>query len=111
VKKALDGMVHRMSNDVTIFPAEAVALFEPYVILDLSQVKLRGLYRNAFSLNSATSGVCMPIPLECVGGFDPLLHATTQFQLNLLDSQVDSQERSYRPWLGVYGDALSHGFV
>jgi hypothetical protein len=56
VKRVLERMVDRLSDDVAIFTDEQPYLFESYVVMDLKPVMQRGLYRNALSINANTGG-------------------------------------------------------
>ena len=107
VKRVLERMVGRLSDDVAIFTDEQPYLPEPYVVMDLKPVMQRGLYRNALSINSNTSGVSIPLTEKSIEKFDPDRHATieavTRF-LNLDSTAVLQKEKKYGDMVRIFSD-------
>lgn len=71
-------VLRSVSNDVSIFLKDHRSVLDPYVVLDLSPVKARGVYRNAFSLNANTGYVCLPVSEDEFRSFDPEKDCTTE---------------------------------
>ena len=107
VKRVLERMVDRLSDDVAIFTDEQPYLLDPYVVMDLKPVMQRGLYRNALSINSNTSGVAIPLTEKSIAKFDPEQHATieavTHF-LNLDSASVLQQDKEYGELVQTFSD-------
>lgn len=86
VKRVLERMVDRLSDDVAIFTEEQPYLMEPYVVIDLKPVMRRGVFRNSLCINSNSSGVSFPLTHKSIGLFDPEKHATISSVLGLLST-------------------------
>lgn len=76
VRRSSQTGLAKLTNDTSLFMAPQPTLTDPYAVLDLSPVMRRGVYRNAWSLSAATSGVCVPVPLAELARFDPAIHAS-----------------------------------
>jgi len=76
-------------------------------VMDLKPVMQRGLYRNALSINSNTSGVSIPLTEKSIEKFDPDRHATieavTRF-LNLDSTAVLQKEKKYGDMVRIFSD-------
>lgn len=71
VTRALNALAAELSNDVNIFPKEQVGLTDPHVVLDVSTVRRRGIFRDALSLNPETAFVCWPVTPETIADGRP----------------------------------------
>jgi hypothetical protein len=71
VQRNLQALVSRLANDRTIFLKDQPTLFEPHVMLDLSPLMRRGVYRDVFSLNSGSGNVCIPVRRPDLSRFQP----------------------------------------
>jgi len=105
VKRVLEKMIDRLSDDVAIFTDEQPYLLDPYVVIDLKPVMNRGLYRNALSLNSNTGGVCVPLTPESIEKFDPEKDATIDRVVKIMDSDIEGglkSSKAYRYHVDTY---------
>jgi hypothetical protein len=75
-------IVRHYLDDVQFFFEKQPWVIEPYVILDLTPVKGRGVYRNVFSINAATGDICVPVHLDT---FLPEYHAKRSHVLSCLE--------------------------
>jgi hypothetical protein len=94
-KRVLETVIHDLVNDVSIFKREQPTLEQPYVILDLSPMMRRGVYRNAFSLHGRTGNVCVPVEPARLLKFDPEREATPAAVLGILERMGDCQGEEY----------------
>ncbi|HVE78367.1 MAG TPA: DEAD/DEAH box helicase, partial [Gemmatimonadaceae bacterium] len=79
VKAELDSIVAGFCDDVSVFSKPLTAIYEPHVVLDVSPVMRRGVYRNAFSFHSAAGGVSVPVEWARLKEFDPERRATAEW--------------------------------
>jgi hypothetical protein len=101
VRRALETVVGKLVDGVTLFAKEQPTLADPHVILDLSPVMRRGVYRNAFSLHAGTGNVCVPVEPSRLPEFDPEREAGLNAVLAALEhvGEIDGTE-SYESLLG-----------
>ncbi|MDP6037993.1 MAG: hypothetical protein QGG64_05545, partial [Candidatus Latescibacteria bacterium] len=85
VKRIIEGMTNRLSDDVAIFNEDQPHLAEPFVVIDLKPMMRRGIYRNGLSLHANAGGVSIPLTGRALTGFNPEDHATIDAVLALLN--------------------------
>jgi DNA polymerase-1 len=85
VRRALETLVLKLVDGVTLFAKEQPTLADPHVILDLSPVMRRGVYRNAFSIHAGTGDICLPVEPSRLPEFDPEREAGMNAVLMVLD--------------------------
>ncbi len=96
VDRTLRTILARLCNDVDIFLSDQPVLYSPYVVLDLSPVKDRGVHRNAFSLHAGTGNVCIPVDLTRLAAFDPEVEAAVDTVSAVLENvEVGPQPFQY----------------
>ncbi len=95
VDRATRTILARLCDDVSIFLTDQPVLYTPYVVLDLSPVKDRGVHRNAFSLHAGTGNVCVPVEYARLKEFDPEREATVEAVTEILAGEVEVPDVCY----------------
>lgn len=94
-KQKLNSLLReRVCNDTDIFMSEDPANLDSYVILDLSPVMPRGLYRNEFSIHAATGGCCLLVPVGHLNDFEPVVEAKSEVVRDRLIAQLSREEKA-----------------
>lgn len=96
VRIELEPLIAALCDDVSTFPKPLTAVYQPHVVLDLSPVMKRGVYRNTFSFHSSIGGICIPVKPEKLDSFDPEQHANHSAVISVLEKMNGQKFESYQ---------------
>ena len=83
----------QICNDTDVFLKEDPMNLAPYLVLDLSTLMPRGLYRNELSIHAASGGCCIEVKFDHLEEFDPDLEATPESVKDKLISELTEEEK------------------
>lgn len=95
VRLELEPLIASLCDEETTFPKPLTSVYQPHVVLDISPIMRRGVYRNTFSFHAAAGGICVPVKPEKLDLFNPERHATPDEESFILDQLRGQSLDSY----------------
>jgi hypothetical protein len=87
----------QICNDTDVFLKDDPTNLAPYLVLDLSTLMARGLYRNELSIHAVSGGCCIEVKIDHLEEFSPNLEATPEWVKDRLISELTEEEKK-RYW-------------
>ncbi|HRH47078.1 MAG TPA: hypothetical protein PKY82_35860 [Pyrinomonadaceae bacterium] len=102
VRLELEPLIASLCDDETTFIKPLTSVYQPHVVLDISPIMRRGVYRNTFSFHAATGGICVPVKPEKLESFDPERESAPEIVLSILDQMTGQSFDNYHQLISAY---------